>query len=65
MGLNRLSESELMEWLASSCQAQGVDLVVTDPEVLRRVGVLFGGRAVSVRALGAPAPSTARNRRAS
>lgn len=66
MGLElRIPEDEFMEWLTSSCEASGVELTVTDPEVLSRVGRLMGGQPGPDRAQGAPAPSTDRSRRAS
>ena len=66
MGLDRrVPEDEFMQWLVESCDASGVELKVTDPEVMRRVGILLGKSSGADRAQGAPAPSTARTQRAS
>ena len=54
-----------MAWLESSCRDSGVEVSVSDPEVLSRIGRLLTGRTASERAPGAPAPSTGRTRRAS
>lgn len=65
MGVNRrMPDEEFMAWLEASCRASGVEVAVTDPEVLSRVASLMGGRAGTDRAQGAPAPSTDRARRA-
>lgn len=66
MGLRSgVPEDEFMAWLQASCVKSGVELVVTDPEVLSRVGRLMGGQAGEDRAQGAPAPSTGHTRQAS
>ena len=44
-------------WVAASCQAQGVPVAVSDPEVVRRVVTLLGGPVGGGRAQGAAAPS--------
>jgi hypothetical protein len=45
MGLSHLSRDEIAAWVAQSCAASGVSVKVTDPTVVRRVGVLLGGAA--------------------
>jgi len=45
MGLSGLSAEDLAVWVAKSCAAQGVPVKVTDPAVLRQVGVLLTGQA--------------------
>lgn len=42
MGLSHLSPDEVAAWVAASCAAQGFSVKVTDPAVVRRVGVLLG-----------------------
>lgn len=37
-----LTPAQLLAWVADSCTAQGVPLVVSDPGVVARVGVLMG-----------------------
>lgn len=36
-----LSDDDIAVWVASSCAAQGVPVKITDPEAVRRVGVLL------------------------
>lgn len=38
-----LTPAEVSQWVERSCAAQGVPVLVTDPGVLARVGVLIGG----------------------
>ena len=45
MGLSGMSPEDLAAWVAKSCAAQGVPIKVTDPAVLRQVGVLLTGQA--------------------
>lgn len=40
--MGRLSPEQVAAWVRSSCDAQGVEVKVTDPVVLTRVGVLMG-----------------------
>jgi hypothetical protein len=42
MSLSHFTEAEIAAWVASSCQAQGVPVKVTDPAIIRQVGVLLG-----------------------
>ena len=53
MGLSALSAEDLAAWVAKSCAAQGVPVKVTDPAVLRQVGVLLTGQASGSGARGA------------
>lgn len=39
-----IDREALRAWVAASCAAQGVELIVSDPAVVARVGVLLGGR---------------------
>jgi len=48
----------VVEWVRASCAEQGVPEKVTDPAVLREVGVLLGAAGPGTRAHGAPAPRT-------
>lgn len=51
----------LREWLAASCAAQGVPVVVRDPRIVSDVAVLLGGVGGGGRArAGAPVPGNAR-----
>lgn len=43
MGLSQFSAEEVAAFVRASCAAQGVQVKVTDPLVVRRVGVLLGG----------------------
>ncbi len=45
-----LSDDDIAAWVADSCAAQGVPVKITDPEAVRRVGVLM-------RAADAPRPA--------
>jgi hypothetical protein len=45
-----LDEAALAAWVEASCAAQGVPVKVTDPTVVRRVGVLLGAEPEGVRA---------------
>lgn len=36
-----LSEADITAWVEASCAAQGVPVKVTDPDAVRRVGVLL------------------------
>lgn len=66
MGLKSgVPEDEFMAWLEASCNASGVPVWVTDPEVLSRVGRLLGGPPGTDRAPRRGAPSTDRTRQAS
>lgn len=38
-----LETAEVRRWLEQSCARQGVPVLVTDPAVVARVGVLLGG----------------------
>lgn len=49
VGLSQVPPEVLASWVAASCAAQGVPVKVTDPTVLRRVGVLLGSAAVEGR----------------
>lgn len=42
MGLSHFTEAEIAAWVTASCQAQGVPVKVTDPAIIRHVGVLLG-----------------------
>jgi hypothetical protein len=42
VGLSPLPASVVAAWVQASCAAQGVPIKVTDPTILRRVGVLLG-----------------------
>jgi hypothetical protein len=42
-----MSPDELAAWVAASCATQGLQVKVTDPATLRRVGVLLTGTALS------------------
>jgi hypothetical protein len=42
-----MSPEELAVWVAASCAAQGLQVKVTDPATLRRVGVLLTGGALA------------------
>lgn len=53
---------DLDAWVRRSCQAQGVPVKVTDPEVVRRVGVLLGATEAGPRLGRQPARGTARRR---
>jgi hypothetical protein len=37
-----LTPAQLLAWVSDSCRAQGLPVVVTDPTVVARVGVLLG-----------------------
>ena len=50
MGLSGLSPEVIAALVAESCAAQGVPVKVTDPSVVRRVGVLLGGPVPGPRA---------------
>lgn len=50
MGLSHLSAEALAEFVRASCVASGVPVKVTDPLVVRRVGVLLGGAPAGSRA---------------
>lgn len=41
-----MGPDELAAWVAASCAAQGLQVKVTDPATLRRVGVLLTGSAL-------------------
>lgn len=63
-GLSGLPADDLAAWVAESCAVQGVPVKVTDPTVLRRVGVLLSGAAEGSRAQArsaAPRDSAARS----
>ena len=51
-------DEAVARWVAKTCRAQGVPEKITDPTVLRQVGVLLGARTGRPRAHGALAPST-------
>lgn len=36
-----MSPEELAQWVAASCASQGVEVKVTDPAVLRQLGLLL------------------------
>ena len=38
-----LTPDQVRVWVESSCEAQGLPVVVTEPATLSRVGVLLGG----------------------
>lgn len=38
------TSAQVEAWVRASCERQGVQVVVTDPEVVRRVVVLLTGR---------------------
>ena len=43
MGLSHLASEQVAAWgVIASCQEQGVPVKVTDPTVIRKVGVLLG-----------------------
>lgn len=51
----------LRQWLAASCEAQGVPVVVRDPRIVSDVAVLLGGVRGGGRArAGAPVPGNGR-----
>lgn len=50
MGLSGLPAERIAELVAASCAAQGVPVKVSDPTVVRRVGVLLGGPVAGSRA---------------
>lgn len=39
-----LTPAQLLAWVTDSCRAQGVPVIVTDPTVVERVGVLLGAQ---------------------
>lgn len=39
-----IDRDALRAWVVASCAAQGVEVLVSDPGVVARVGVLLGGR---------------------
>jgi hypothetical protein len=39
-----LTPAQLLAWVTDSCRAQGVPVLVTDPTVVERVGVLLGAQ---------------------
>lgn len=41
----RFDDGQVLAWVRASCEAQGVDLVVTDPEAVAVVATLLTGRA--------------------
>ena len=51
-------DDAVARWVAATCRAQGVLVKITDPTVLRQIGVLLGARTGKPRAHGAAAPST-------
>jgi hypothetical protein len=40
--MGRLSREEVRAWVEKTCDAQGVPVKVTDPEVVSRAAVLLG-----------------------
>lgn len=42
--MGRLSLEQVAAWVEASCAAQGVPVKVSDPAVVKAVGVLMGGR---------------------
>lgn len=57
-----VSREEVAVWLAASCQAQGVPVLVTDARVLGEVAALLApavGGSVSARQRGAGCPASA------
>jgi hypothetical protein len=50
MGLSHLSAEQVAAWVAASCGAQGVPVRVSDPVVVRQVGVLLGAAPAGSRA---------------
>ncbi len=59
MGLSHLTPDQLAAWVEASCAAQGVPARVSDPAVLRRVGVLLGGLLGGLRGEGSEPPHRA------
>lgn len=60
MGVVGLSSDELADFVARSCERQGVPVFVTDAAVLARVAALLGaGPPAPPKAGGRPAPSQA------
>jgi hypothetical protein len=49
-GLN-ITRAELHEWVAASCQAQGVPILVTDPTILATVATLIDPASAARRSL--------------
>lgn len=43
--MGRVDPQEVAEWVSATCEAQGVPVRVTDPDVVRSVAVLLSGRA--------------------
>ena len=56
-----IDREALRAWVAASCAAQGIEVLVSDPGVLARVGVLLGRR----DAAGQPPPGGDRGARRS
>ena len=50
MGLSGLTPEQVASLVDASCAAQGVPVKVTDPTLIRRVGVLLGGAVAGSRA---------------
>lgn len=44
-----IDRDALRAWVAASCEAQGLEVLVSDPGVVARVGVLLGGREAARR----------------
>lgn len=60
MGLSHLSPEQVAAWVTASCVAQGFPVRVSDPVVVRQVGVLLGGSLAGSRAQ--PRSGSTRNR---
>lgn len=50
MGLSHLSAEQIAAWVIASCRAQGLPVRVSDPLVVRQVGVLLGAAPAGSRA---------------
>lgn len=47
----RLIGQVLADWVAQSCAAQGLPVKLSDPDVLRQVGVLLGRPSLSCKTM--------------